>query len=144
MDKKYSTYKDNKWIHVPPIDDLCSALKEKFKNQEEENNRLREENKKLKNGIFEKEELARMKKKYNQMQEDYFRGFPISKKEEEAIKTWQEQHELKKHNLKTFEQKLAFQGVSGGCYTYIFTPTTIGIAGEIKCSCGDTFEFRSL
>lgn len=144
MDSEYSGYRDNRWINIPPIDDLCLALKDKFKRQEEENNRLREENEKLKNGIFEKEELAEMKKEYNQMREDYFRGFPISEKEEKAIENWKEQHELKKHNLKTLNQKLAFQGVSGGRYTYIFTPTAIGTFGEIKCSCGDTFEFQSL
>ena len=143
-DVHYSTYRNGKFIDVPPIDNLCLALKDKFEKQEEENNRLKEENEKLKTGLFEKEEMARLKNEYNKMLKDCIRGFPISEEEQETIEHWKEQHELEKHNLKTFNQWLAFQGVSGGRYTYVFTPTAIGIVGEVKCTCGDSFEFQSL
>jgi hypothetical protein len=32
----------------------------------------------------------------------------------------------------------------GAWYTYEFTPTSLGISGVIKCSCGDEFEFQSI
>lgn len=29
-------------------------------------------------------------------------------------------------------------------YSYVFTPTQLGLVGEIICRCGESFEFRSI
>ena len=34
-DVRYSTYRDGEYITVPPMDELCLALKDKFMRQEE-------------------------------------------------------------------------------------------------------------
>lgn len=43
-DNKYWTSRDGQMVTVPPIDELCLALKEKFMRQLEDNQRLKEEN----------------------------------------------------------------------------------------------------
>ena len=60
-DNSYCAYRDGKFVEVPKIEELCLALKDKFMRQEECNQYLSEENKKLKEGIWEKEETARLK-----------------------------------------------------------------------------------
>lgn len=134
MDSRYSTYVDGKFVEVPPMEQLCAALKEKFSQQERENERLREENKKLKEGIWEKEEVARLKQQHKEMQEDYFRGFPISKEEMEAINKWKKQTYGEKRNY----------GPIGGAFIYKFLPTSIGVAGTILGPDGQKFEFQHL
>ena len=39
--------------------------------------------------------------------------------------------------------KLHYTGI-GGTFSYTFTPTSLGTIGEITCTCGQTFCFRSL
>lgn len=132
MDSRYGAYRDGKFVDVPPIDELCLTLKDKFMRQDEENERLRNENKKLKDGIFEKEEIARLKSDYEEMKADYLRGFPISKKEWEKVKEWQSKYSTKG------------VGAIGGIFTYKFTPTSIGVIGVCIAPNGDEFEFQSL
>ena len=126
------------------IDEYCEELKNEFDRKENLIQSLREENKKLKEGIWEKEEVAFYKKRYKEMEERYYRGFPISKEEQKEIEEWKDKHEREVHKADTFEKKLALHGVSGGRYTYIFTPTALGTSGEIQCSCGQTFEFQEI
>jgi serine/threonine protein kinase len=77
---------------------------------------------------------------YDKMREDYYRGFPISKEEKEKINAWINKHEEEKHP----RPKNSFPrgGAIGGCYTYRFVPTSIGVFGTIKCSCGEEFTFQ--
>ena len=83
-----------------------------------------------------------MKEQLDKMKAKYYRGFPISKQEEIAIKEWKEKHEEEVHGLKTSLQRMNAQGVSGGGYSYIFYPTAIGCSGVVKCNaCGEEFEF---
>ena len=53
-DNSYCAYRDGKFVEVPKIEDLCLALKDKFMRQEERNQYLSEENKKLKEGVWDK------------------------------------------------------------------------------------------
>ena len=75
------------------------------------------------------------------MKEDYWRGFPISEDEKKLIDDWKERHEAEVHEVITLDQKLKRGGCIGGNYSYHFTPTSIGVSGKIKCSCGAEFEF---
>lgn len=105
---------------------------------------LEEENMVLKEEHYKDEELRKMKERLEKMQQDYFRGFPISEKEQESIRMWCKEHEEKKHGLKTSRQRMKAAGVSGGRYTYEFIPTSLGVSGSIKCDCGESFEFQEI
>ena len=74
-DNSYYAYRDGKFVEVPKIEDLCLALKDKVMRQEECNQYLSEENKKLKEGIWEKEETARFKTEYEKMKHEYYTSF---------------------------------------------------------------------
>lgn len=139
-DVRYSAYRDDKYITVPPMDELCLALKDKFMRQEEKIEHLEEEIKKLKDENWKDNELQSMKEQYDKMREDYYRGFPISKEEKEKINAWMDKHEKEKHPRP--ENSFPRGGAIGGCYTYRFVPTSIGVFGTIKCSCGEEFTFQ--
>jgi hypothetical protein len=55
--------------------------------------------------------------------------FTPTEKELEVAKSWIEQHK-KDHVMK-------YEGVSGGRWTWLFTPTTIGCVVRIRCTCGE-------
>ena len=124
--------KNGKFIPLLPIDELCEEIKVKFEHEEEILGYLREENERLKSEHYKDEELAKMKEAYDRMKDEYGLGFPISRDEYSAIKTWIEGHH---HYTQT---------AIGGAYSYEFTPTSIGIVGKVKCTCGASFTFREL
>ena len=140
VDVRYSAYRDNKYIEVPPMNELCLALKDKFMRQEEKIEHLEEEIKKLKDENWKDNELQSMKEQYDKMREDYYRGFPISKEEKEKINAWINKHEKEKHPRP--EKSFPRGGAIGGCYSYHFVPTSIGVFGSIKCNCGEKFTFQ--
>lgn len=65
-------------------------------------------------------------------------SFDITKEEDKAINAWVKNHIFNRH------QGHHYGGAIGGTYEYIFTPTSIGEVGTIKCTCGDSFTFREL
>ena len=133
-DNSYCAYRDGKFVSVPKIDELCFALKDKFMRQEEKMDYLSEENRKLKEGVWEKEETARLKSEYEQMKHEYYHlGFPIKKEEKEKIDEWAKTHECMSRGTR-----------AEGYREYIFSPTELGVVGEVKCSCGQSFTFREL
>jgi argonaute-like protein implicated in RNA metabolism and viral defense len=105
---------------------------------------LEDEVAKLKSDHYKDDELKNMQSELKRMRADYYRGFPISEEESQAIVDWKREHDLKKHHLSTPELRMKAEGVSGGRYTYTFIPTSIGISGTIKCSCGAKFEFQQI
>ena len=64
--------------------------------------------------------------------------FSISEEEEKDIEKWKNKHIKERHNGNSYD------GAIGGRFTYIFTPTSIGEVGQIKCSCGCSYYFREL
>lgn len=94
---------------------------------------LQQQNKELKAERYKDDEMRQMREEVKAMKKDYYRGFPIDEKEDTALKSWMEEHE-KFHK--------GGHGCVGGKYTYIFTPTSIGTFGTIKCSCGESFNFQ--
>lgn len=96
--------------------------------------RKAEENEELKDLHWENELLKKMKADRDLMEADYYRGFPITKQEQKAIKEWEDQHWTNQHNAPTLDARLAKQGVSGGSFYYKFVPTSIGTSGTICCS----------
>jgi len=133
MDTHHAIFHEGQWIDIPSIEQLCQHLKAKFFEQERTLQRLQQENDQLKSNIWEKEEVACLKQRYEQMHEDYLRGFPITKDQQTKIATWRAEHNCRYRNKK----------IGGYCH-YTFTPTPIGVAGEIVCSCGKKFTFQEI
>ena len=144
VDMEYCTYRDGKYVKVPKIDDLCLALKEKFLSQQETIDKLKKENKRIKDEKYASEELLKMKKQLDDMRKEYYNGFPISDEEVKTINNWKREHDREKHNAATSEERLKLEGAAGGRFKYIFNPTSLGVVCKIKCNCGDEFCFRGL
>ena len=141
-DTTYYTHYKGEYIQVLPVEECVKSILSRIESYEDTIERLKEENKKLKDEVWKDEELQDMKEQLDKMKAKYYRGFPISKQEEIAIKEWKEKHEEEVHGLKTSLQRMNTQGASGGRYSYIFYPTAIGCSGVVKCnSCGEEFEF---
>lgn len=144
-DERYwSVKKGSGIVNVPPIDELCEALRRKFEDKEERIKYLKDELEKLKSEKWKDKELQNMKKKLNKMEKAYYRGFPISEKEEKDIQNWISNHESEYHQPKETLLGKFRGGTIGGCYSYYFTPTSIGTVGTIRCNCGKEFTFQEL
>lgn len=106
--------------------------------------RLREENKRLREEYSKDEEIQKLQAELKAAKENASRGFIITEEQQEAINEWKRKHEEEMHGLKTLDDKLSNRGAIGGNYQYIFTPTSIGVSGVIRCSCGAEFEFQEI
>lgn len=126
------------------ISDLCQGIIDKADSYEKRIKYLEEENKKLKDEHYKDSEMQRMEVELKEAKDDLYRGFPISKEEQEKIREWELKHDAEKHGLKTMEQRLRAGGCIGGRYSYHFIPTSIGTIGEVECSCGEKFTFQDL
>lgn len=143
-DEAYSTYVDGKWTSVVPLEESFRSVRAHIEAVEKRNKYLEEENAKLKDEAYKDKELSATVEKYNEMQKDIRRGFPISEKEEETIKKWIKEHEEEKHGANYKKGVYRKSGAIGGSYTYKFVPTSIGTFGSIHCSCGDSFTFQEV
>ena len=65
IDTEFSHVKDGKWIEVPEIKKIVEQLVERYQYQSEQYEILKQENDKLKNSVWEKEEIASLKKELN-------------------------------------------------------------------------------
>ena len=117
------------------IDAALENLKYLYTHQQEENDRLRNQNKELQDKYWKDETLQKMKTRLDLVEADARRGFPISEEENRKIVEWQQKHIQEKHNGN------GYAGAIGGRFSYIFTPTGIGIFGSCRCICGEEFTF---
>lgn len=120
---------------MKPIKERLDEIAEEFERKEAAIEWLRKENDELRNEKYKDEELARLKRRLEDVEYELYRGFPISEEEEREIKLWKERHELIHRGG---------HGAVGGKYTYTFVPTSIGTVGEIKCTCGESFCFSEI
>lgn len=130
MDTRYSAHRDGEFITVPPIEELCLILKDKFLRQEETIKRLMEENKRLKSDAYKDEELSKMRSELDKIRKEYYNGFPISDEEKKKIDEWKKSRMFKQ-----------FSKIGG--FTYKFSPTPIGTSGIITDG-KEEFTFREL
>ena len=121
---------DNIFFDLNTFDELIESLKQKYKRLEIINKNLKEENEQHRNKIYEKGYVSKLREENKRLKEDYYRGFPISKEEKEAVNKWADEH------YKTCNR-------IDGC-SYHFYPTDLGVAGVVQCSCGAKFEFQEI
>lgn len=119
---------DFEFHHVHPLDESIDSIKERFTDLIESNQSLQKRLRELEDEKWADNAIQEMKTKYDQMMKDYYRGFPISEKEQAIIDAWMKDH-------------IHPSGAIGGGHTYCFTPTGIGTFGEVRCSCGATLTF---
>ena len=144
VDSTYWTGVDGKMTHIVALEESFRSIKGHIETVEMRNKYLEEENARLRDEHFKDEELQAMKKQYEQLKEELRRGFGISESEWAAIQEWKRKHEEEKHGANYAAGKMRYSGAIGGSYDYIFTPTSIGTIGEIRCSCGDKFCFQNM
>lgn len=121
---------DNIFFNQYTFDELLEKLKAKYEWLKLHKERVEKENEQHRNETYEKDYVSKLREENKRLKEDYYRGFPISKEEKEAINKWADEH------YKTCNR-------IGGC-SYHFYPTELGVAGVVKCSCGAKFEFQEI
>ena len=128
---EFSHIKDGKWIEVPEIKKIAEQFVERYQYQSEQYDILKQENDKLKNLVWEKEEIASLKKELNALKKLMSFNYLITEEENEKIQKWISERPIKR--------------VIGGRYEYRFFPTGIGVVGKIvDVLDGESFVFREL
>lgn len=127
---EYTKWENGKLKYVLDFDECIESLKERNADKTERIKRVEEENRRLKSEHYKDTELQNLQHKYDELKKDAYRGFPIIEREEKRIDEWKYKHEMQKHPRAS--------------YCYIFTPTSLGVIGTIKCSCGAEFDFTKL
>ena len=140
----YSTTYNGEWIEVYDLDQCLKSIQVRNEINEKQIKRLIEENRKLKEEYSKDEEIQKMQEQLDEMKKDYWRGFPISEEEQNAIEEWKKKHDEEFHGYATDRMRLKAEGCSGGRYSFHFTPTALGTSGIIKCNCGAKFEFQEI
>lgn len=118
--------KDDKpiWLNED-IEEVLQELYDHYRAINNRNEYLSKEIARVKEETYKDNELTEMKKKYDEMSADYYRGFPISKEESEKISTWM------KEVTKGEDPREKIGGAVGGRFKYEFIPTSIGVIGTI-------------
>jgi predicted nuclease with TOPRIM domain len=141
---EYITGFNGEVVVVYDFDKCIKALQCRNSDNEKRIKYLKEENSKLKEEYNKDEEIQKMQERLDEMQKDYWRGFPISEEEQNAIEEWKKKHDIEVHGLTTSRMRMKAEGCIGGRYIYKFVPTSIGISGKIICHCGAEFEFQEI
>lgn len=133
INTEFSHIRDGKWVKVPEIKKIAEQLVERYQYQSEQYELLKEENEKLKNDIWEKEEISKLKSERDLYKKQLTFGFGITEEENEKIKQWISDREDKN------------TGAIGGRYEYRFFPTSIGVVCKIvDITNNESFTFREL
>ena len=127
---EYTKWENGKLKYVLDFDECIESLKERNADKIERIKRVEEENRRLKSEHYKDTELQNLQHKYDELKKDAYRGFPITEREEKRINEWKYKHEMQEHPRAS--------------YCYIFIPTSLGVIGTIKCSCGAEFDFTKL
>lgn len=116
------------------FEDCINSLKEYNQKQEQKIAALQAENNLLREEFYKDKIVKKLKKEISNLQ----LGFNISEEEWKQINEWKKKHEQEKHEGNNYH------GAIGGNYTFIFVPTSIGVIGTVRCSCGEEFTFQNI
>ncbi|WP_143322956.1 hypothetical protein [Clostridium sp. HBUAS56010] len=143
---EYSTtdMETGEWVQVYDLEKCLKAIRVRDKRNEDLIEKLKTMNKELREEYDRDNEIQKMQMELKKVRSDYYRGFPISESEKEAIDEWCNEHDKSVHGLDTLGKRLKAGGCCGGRYSYHFVPTSIGVSGTIKCHCGAEFEFQRI
>lgn len=64
--------------------------------------------------------------------------FEITEEQQKIFENWKTIH-----NKKCVFSDPMKQGAIGGRFTYIFTPTGLGVITKVKCACGDEIDLTN-
>ena len=124
---------DNPFRHSGDIKKALQEVYDHYRSVANRNDYLKKELDRVKDEKYRDEELAKMKGEYEEMRDNYYRGFPISKEEREKINEW------------IGQQAKCSVGAIGGRFRYEFIPTSIGTIGTIvDCNTGESFTFQNI
>lgn len=124
------------------VEDHCASIIEEYNRIKNTNKVLYEQIEKLKNKVYEEEYIAYLRNCLKEKEQGV--NFSISPEEHQRIKEWIKEHNKKFHNIDADKGEIRYSGAIGGSFNYIFTPTSIGTVGTIKCICGEEFTFQDL
>lgn len=127
-------YVNGKFKEIVDIDTICDSIRFLVERSDNLAASAQQKMREMESEKWKDEELQTMRKKLEDAQSAMRNGFPISNEELSAIENWQLQHWEKQHNAKTLEDRLRAQGVSGGSFSYVFVPTSIGTSGVCRCN----------
>lgn len=122
---------DKGMLEIPSIDQLCKALYEKFKRQEELITHYKTEYEKSKEKTFRDTLITDLNKELTEKNDLLANGFGITNEEDIKIKEWIKTH---KHDKKLHSKDCS----------YTFFPTPLGSVGVVTCACGQSYQFREL
>ena len=111
------------------IEEAFESIKKSILWYKNDANRLREKVNYLESENYKDKELQNLKVQLEKTQEDYRRGFPITKEESDEIYEWKKNHDATEHGNAD-----GYHGAIGGGYTYEFMPTSIGSFGTCFCN----------
>ena len=131
MEKKFEELASANKAFITVVQSICEDFIKRITEESNKNEQLQEENKELHGQIFEMEKYLN-------------RGFLITEKEYEAIQAWIRKHNEEVHGADYAAHKYRNSGAIGGAFTYEFIPTSIGVIGTVRCSCGESFIFQNL
>jgi len=121
-------------LFIEDIKGILQKLYNQFRAVKKRNEYLEEENARLKSDAYKEEELAKMKKTYESMKADYYRGFPITEEEDKKITEWEDKI------IGGIDMK-----INAARFHYEFYPTGLGTVGYvINDFSGEKFKFRDI
>ena len=141
-----------KWVRHYSTNEMLNQLdelKESIIAQADVEKHLRERLKEARDEAYASKEMQDMKAELEATRQELYNGFGIKDREWKEIDEWQKKHDAEVHGLDTDRKRLHAGGAIGGCYSYEFTPTSIGVIGVCKCGrckgkkTGE-FEFQSI
>ena len=88
---------DNIFFNQYTFDELLEMLKNKYEWLKLHKERVEKENEEHRNKTYEIGYVSKLREENKRLKEDYYRGFPISKKEKEAINKWADEHYITKN-----------------------------------------------
>lgn len=116
-------------INLVSPKEIFKHLEELFEHLQKERDYYKEKYNEALNETYKDKLVKEFKEECDKAKASLRRGFSISKKEHEEILKW-----IKEHNKKC-----------RGYYKYVFTPTPLGVAGDIVCDrCGEKFNFQEI